>query len=99
MGYSRNDLGEIREDGQQLDNDGNPVKPGIDDTLKAELQTLINGPTVRHAPSERDAFFAAGGVLDAEPYKLEDSQQSGHAEDVKAQAKSSTPSTKSDKSK
>jgi len=84
MAQSRNQLGEIGEDGILRDSLGNEVPVGLDEAAKAGLQALIDGPMVRHMPSERDTFVNAGGVLTAEKYKREDSEPSGHVLDLEA---------------
>lgn len=79
---SRNDLGTIGADGRLRNNDTGEVIAGVSDaTREAVLESLER--KVRHAPSERDAYFANGGVLKAEPYQPEDSQPSGHIDDLK----------------
>lgn len=72
MGYSRNELGEIGEDGQLRDANGNVVPVGLDDKAKEGLQELLDGPKVRTAPSEKDNFFANGGTLEARPLEAND---------------------------
>ncbi len=79
---SFNALGKIGDDGILRDVNGNEVPVGLDDTAKAELQALIDGPKVREMPSEKDAFESFNVSLKARDYKPEDSQQSGTLEDL-----------------
>lgn len=82
MAQSTNALGTIGEDGVLRDGSGKEVPIGLDEVAKQELLERLQGPMVRHMPSEMDRFLANGGVLRSEPYKREDSIQSGHLEDL-----------------